>query len=382
MESVAIVGAGFAGSVIARELANHGYGVTVFDQRNHVAGNCHTERHSQTGVLVHRYGPHIFHTDNIQVWQYVSKFVEMMPYLHRVKAVTNNCVYSLPINLLTINQFYNKLMNPGDARSYISQIAESAISEPKSFEEQALSMIGNDLYESFFKFYTLKQWGIDPKLLPASILKRLPVRFNYDDNYFFHKYQGIPKVGYTELVARILDHQNIELVLGYKFKKNEDKQFKHVFYSGTIDGYFDYEYGRLGYRTLDFEEIVSEGDYLGCAVMNYCDDSVPYTRITEHKYFSPWEENKSTICFKEFSRDCQPSDIPYYPIRLVKEKMMLKNYVDNANKLEGITFIGRLGTYRYLDMDVVIKESLDVSKKFIEMDEAMQKPPSFFINPI
>ncbi|MGH8035350.1 MAG: UDP-galactopyranose/dTDP-fucopyranose mutase family protein, partial [Lysobacterales bacterium] len=290
MNTIAIVGAGFSGAVIARELAEAGYHLEVFESRPHVAGNCYTERDADTGVMVHKYGPHIFHTDNERVWQYLNRFTRFMPYTNRVKTTARGRVFTLPINLLTINQFFGKTFSPPEARAFIEQQADLTIEEPQNFEEQALRFVGKELYEAFFKSYTLKQWGCHPSQLPASILKRLPVRFNYDDNYFSHPHQGMPEQGYTTIVEQILQHANIDVHLGTPFERAHRARYEHVFYSGAIDAWFDYQSGRLGYRTLDFREIRAEGDFQGCAVMNYADEAVPYTRISEHKHFSPWEE--------------------------------------------------------------------------------------------
>ncbi|MCQ4634132.1 UDP-galactopyranose mutase [Shinella sp. CPCC 100929] len=364
-EKILIVGAGLSGAVIGRELADAGYRVEIIDQRNHIGGNCHTVRDEATGVMVHIYGPHIFHTDDTEVWDYVNGFQTFMPYKNRVKTTSGGQVYSLPINLHTINQFFGKTFRPDEARAFLEDQGDKTITDPQSFEEQALRFVGRDLYEAFFKGYTQKQWGCSPTELPASILKRLPVRFNYEDNYFFHKYQGMPETGYTEMIERILDHPNIGVTLETSFRRDQTEGFAHVFYSGPLDGYFDYELGRLGYRTLDFERFTYDGDYQGCAVMNYGDVSVPYTRITEHKHFSPWEEHAGSVCYREFSRACEADDIPYYPIRLVEEKAQLADYVARAEQEAGITFVGRLGTYRYLDMDVTIREALDTARLYL-----------------
>jgi len=361
-EKILIVGAGLSGAVIGRELAQEGYPVEIVDSRAHIGGNCHTERDAATGVMVHIYGPHIFHTDDAEVWDYVNGFATFMPYKNRVKTTSGGQVYSLPVNLHTINQFFGKTFRPDEARTFLEAQADKTIAEPQTFEEQALRFVGNGLYEAFFKGYTQKQWGCSPTALPASILKRLPVRFNYEDNYFFHKYQGMPENGYTDMIAGILDHPNITVKLETSFNRDEAAGFAHIFYSGPLDGYFNYELGRLGYRTLDFERFTYDGDYQGCAVMNYGDVSVPYTRITEHKHFSPWEEHQGSVCYREFSRACEPGDIPYYPIRLVEEKAQLADYVARAERETGVTFVGRLGTYRYLDMDVTIREALDTAR--------------------
>jgi UDP-galactopyranose mutase len=377
----AIVGAGFSGAVLANELANAGYEIKVFESRDHIAGNCYTEREKETGIMVHKYGPHIFHTDNEEVWDYVNRFTEFKPYVNRVKTTSQGRVFSLPINLHTINQFFNKTFTPKEAKEFIRSIANNQIQEPQTFEEQALKFIGEELYEAFFKGYTLKQWGKSPAELPASILKRLPVRFNYDDNYFTHKYQGIPKEGYTPIVEALLDHRNITVYLKTPFNSNLAKDFDHIIYTGPIDAWFDYSEGRLGYRTLDFIREEHQGDYQGCAVMNYGDQEVPYTRITEHKYFAPWEYHSQTVIFKEYSRECGENDIPYYPIRLLNEKTLLRIYIEKAKKEEKVSFLGRLGTYRYLDMDVTIAEALAASKEILERIKENQNIPPFFVDP-
>ncbi|WP_260432225.1 UDP-galactopyranose/dTDP-fucopyranose mutase family protein [Zymomonas mobilis] len=320
-----VVGAGFSGAIIARHLSDKGYKVLLLDERKHIAGNCHTERDTSTGIMVHRYGPHIFHTADKRVWDYVQQFGKFRPYINRVKAVSKNCVYTLPVNLLTINQFFKTTFSPKEARLFIEQNANKLIIDPQTFEEQALSMIGSDLYKAFFEGYTKKQWGIDPKNLPSSILKRLPLRFNYDDNYFNHPYQGMPENGYTAIIENILKSKNIEICLQTKFEDIEEN-FSHIFYTGPIDRYFKFSLGHLGYRTLDFIRIDAEGDYQGTAVINYCDYDIPFTRISEHKHFAPWEADnfKNTVAFKEYSRLAGKEDTPYYPIRLVGEKNYLK----------------------------------------------------------
>lgn len=380
-QNLLMVGAGLSGAVIGRHLAEAGHKITIVDTRDHIAGNCHTERDADTDVMVHVYGPHIFHTGDSEVWEYVNRFEAFMPYKNRVKATTGGAVYSLPINLHTINQFYGKTMRPDEARSFIETIGDSTIEDPKTFEEQALRFVGPDLYEAFFKGYTQKQWGCSPTELPASILKRLPVRFNYDDNYFAHPFQGMPENGYTAMVEKILDHPGITVHLNTRFSREQVADYDHVFYSGPLDGFFDYQLGRLGYRTLDFERFTYEGDYQGCAVMNYGEEEVPFTRITEHKHFSPWEEHEGSVCYREFSRSCEPDDIPYYPIRQVKEKALLSEYIDLAQSTEGVTFVGRLGTYRYLDMDVTIREALDCARAFEATAAEGKTMPAFHVDP-
>ncbi len=379
---VGIAGAGFSGAVVARELAQAGHRVTVFDARPHAAGNCHTERHADTGVLVHTYGPHIFHTPHREVWEYVNRYGKFRPYHHRVKAIARGAVYGLPINLHTINQLFSKTLSPPEAQEFVASLADTGIVEPVSFEDQALRFVGRELYETFFAGYTRKQWGTSPGELPASILKRLPLRFNYDDGYFNHPFQGMPEQGYTLLVERILDHPNIQVQLEHSISRVELEDFDHALWTGPIDSFFDHVHGHLSYRTLDFQTEVHNGDYQGCAVMNYCDGDVPYTRITEHKHFAPWESHAGTVIYREFSRACGTGDIAYYPIRLVNEKAQLRDYVELAKQQARVSFLGRLGTYRYLDMDVTIKEALAAAKTMLAQHQAKQPIPTFFVDPM
>lgn len=379
---IAVVGAGFSGAVIARELAQAGYRVVVFDERGHVAGNCHTERDAATGVMMHVYGPHIFHTSDEEVWRYVQQFDEFVPYINRVKSVVGGRVYSLPVNLMTINQFFGKAFAPREAEAFLAELGDSSLTDPQSFEEQALRFVGRELYEAFFKGYTLKQWGMSPSALPASILKRLPVRFSYDDNYYASTYQGMPRHGYSHLVSAILDHPGITVRLETVFRREQSAGFDHVFYSGPIDAWFGCVEGRLGYRTLDFVAERHDGDYQGNAIINYGDVEVPYTRVTEHKHFSPWERHDRTIIYKEYSRDCGEGDTPYYPIRLVHDKALLARYVGMARAEHGVTFVGRLGTYRYLDMHVTIREALDAAARFLACRTDGAPMPSLLVDPL
>jgi UDP-galactopyranose mutase len=366
-----IVGAGFAGAVLARELAVSGrYRIKVVEARSHVAGNCHTARDEATGIMIHTYGPHIFNTSREDVWEYVNRFGRFGQYTNRVKAVTARGVFSLPINLLTINQFFGKRMNPKEARDFVAALGDASIVAPQTFEEQALRFLGRELYEAFLYGYTKKQWGVEPSRLPASILRRLPVRLNYDDNYYTSRFQGIPLDGYTAIVERLLDHPAIEVRLGERFTRAYCREFAHVFFSGPMDAYFGYDQGALEYRTLAFERIDAMGDLQGNPVINYCQESVPYTRIAEHKHFAPWEDHAATVAFREYSRLAGPDDVPYYPLRLEGDKALLRRYVEQAEREPGVTFIGRLGTYRYLDMHVVIGESLDLAKLCLGQDPA------------
>ena len=377
----AVVGSGFSGSVIAYELSQAGHDIDVFESRNHIGGNCFTTRDEDTNVMLHLYGPHIFHTDNEDVWNYVSSFTNFKPYVARVKCTTKDQIFSLPINLHTINQFFNKTFSPKEAEVFLDSIRDKTIESPKSFEELALQSVGKELYEAFFKEYAIKQWGINPRDIPASVLSRLPLRFNYDDNYFRHAYQGIPEEGYTPIFEKLLNHKSIKLHMGVSFNKASIEKFDHVFYTGPIDGWFNYEHGHLGYRTLDFMPEVHKGDYQGCAVMSYPSSNIPYTRITEHKHFTPWENHESTVVYKEYSRLCEGNDIPYYPIRQVNEKAMLRLFLKESRKEKKVSFIGRLGTYRYLDMDVTIAEALVVAKQTLKVIEKGGVIPVFFVDP-
>ena len=379
--SVAVVGAGFSGAVVARELAEAGHSIEVFESRDHVAGNCHTRRH-ESGVMVHVYGPHIFHTQHVRVWNYVRRFATFKPYRHRVRAMVGEKAFQMPMNLGLINSFFGTTFTPAEAEAFVATKADATITNPTSFEDQALRLVGRELYEAFFAGYTRKQWGVDPKELPASILARLPLRFTDDDSYFSHPYQGIPEHGYTAIVEAILDHPNISVSLSTRISRAELRSYDHVFWSGPIDAYFDHQYGRLGYRTLDFTPEVVDGDYQGCPVVNYCDAEVPYTRITEHKHFAPWESHDTSVIYREYSRLCGDDDVPYYPIRLVKEKAQLVDYVQLARDERGVTFLGRLGTYRYLDMDVTINEALTVADAAKQTFADGACPPAFLTDPL
>jgi len=381
VKRLAIVGAGFTGAVIAYRLARAGFDIDIFESRPHVAGNCYTERDPSTGVMLHAYGPHIFHTSNELVWRFVQQFAEFMPFTNRVKAVAGTRVFSLPLNLLTINQFFGKTFSPAEAERFVASLGDDSIVNPLTFEDQALRYVGRDLYEAFFKGYTLKQWGIEPSKLPASILKRLPIRFNYDDNYYSSVFQGMPRHGYTPIVEKLLDHSRIRVHLNLKVDRGLAAAFDHVFYSGPIDEWFGHEVGRLGYRTLDFVCERHSGDYQGNPVINYCNLDVPWTRIAEHKHFSPWESHDQTVIFKEFSRECGVRDTPYYPVRLVVDDAMLARYVTLAHREANVTFVGRLGTYRYLDMHVAIAEALAAADRFVEVGNKGIPMPAFVAEP-
>jgi len=374
-----IIGAGLSGTVLANRLAQTlDCTINIWDERNHIGGNCHTQRDEKTGIMVHEYGPHIFNTDKKEIWDFVNSFSEFRPYVHRVKAMSNGKIYTLPVNLDTINQLFKKSLTPEEAKLFLETLSDKTITDPQNFEEQALRLIGKELYNAFFYGYTKKQWGCEPKELPASILKRIPVRFNYDDNYHNNIYTGIPVDGYTALIEKLIAYDNIHITLNKKFDSSIDvSAYDHVFYTGPIDAWFNFKYGRLGYRTVTFEKIYGEGDMQGIAQINYCDTDIPYTRITEHKHFAYWEKHDKTICFKEYSKETEVDDIPYYPKRLQKDKEVLICYRKEANNLEKISFLGRLATYRYMDMHHVIDEALSYSAEFLQAYEFHFKPPVF-----
>lgn len=374
-----IIGSGFSGCVLAEKLSkNLDCTIDIWDERSHMGGNCHSSRDEKTGIMVHRYGPHIFNTDKKEIWDYVNSFVELRPYVHRVKAQSNGKIYPLPVNLLTINQFFDKSFSPQEAKDFMEGVGDKSIGEPANFEEQALAFIGKDLYKAFFYGYTKKQWGCEPSELPASILKRIPVRFNYDDNYHSNIYTGIPVEGYTAIMEKMIAHDAISVSLNKKFTGTEDiSAYDHIFYTGPIDAYFNFKHGRLGYRTVTFEASYAEGDYQGLSQMNFCDEDVPYTRIAEHKHFTPWEQHEKTIYFKEFSKETEEDDIPYYPKRLEGDKQLLKKYREEAESLTGVSFLGRLATYRYMDMHHVIGEAMQFAANFIDAEKTGNKKPVF-----
>jgi UDP-galactopyranose mutase len=379
MKKLLVVGSGFSGAVFARELvvSSEDIKVLVIDQRSHIAGNCHTQRDFDTNVMEHVYGPHIFNTSNQKVWDYVRRFGEFLPFTNRVKASTKRGIFSLPINLYTINQFFGLKLNPNEAMAFIAGKADTSIKEPQNFEEQALRFIGRELYETFFYGYTKKQWGCEPTDLPASILKRLPVRFNYDDNYYNTTYQGIPRDGYTEIIRRILDHPSIEVKLNTAWEPVMAEDFDHVVFTGPIDEFYGHCFGRLGYRTVFWNKETHDGDFQGNAVINYTEQNVPHTRIHEHKHFAPWETQDKTTVFTEYSKETEANDIPYYPKRIAQDKEILKRYREHASQETKVSFLGRLATYRYMDMHHVIGEALDFAEIWLSKNAKGERLPVF-----
>jgi len=374
-----IVGTGFSGCVLANQLAQQiDCTIEMWDEREHIGGNCHTERDTETNVMVHQYGPHIFNTDKKEIWDYVNSFGEFKPYVHRVKAMVGNKIFSLPVNLQTINQFFDKSLSPAEAEIFLAGLADTTITEPANFEEQALHFIGRQLYEAFFYGYTKKQWGCEPSALPAAVLKRIPVRFNYDDNYHGHQFTGIPVDGYTAVMLKMITHPAITIKLNKKFNPAADAaNFDHVFYTGPLDAFFNYQFGRLGYRTVSFEKTYANGDHQGTVQINYCDETVPYTRITEHKHFTPWEKHSKTVYFTEYSKETTADDVPYYPKRLNEDISLLMQYRKLAEEQQQVSFLGRLATYRYMDMHHVIGEALNYAKQFVNSKNNKQKVPVF-----
>ena len=374
-----VIGCGFSGAVLANQLsATLDCSIDVWDERTHIGGNCHTKRDAATGIMVHEYGPHIFNTNSREIWDYVTSFGEFYPYVHRVKARYNDEMYSLPINLHTINQYFKKAFSPTEAKAFIDQLGDKSIDDPRNFEEQAHRFIGKDLYEAFFYGYTKKQWGCEPSQLPASILKRIPVRFTYDDNYHLSSFTGIPVDGYTALIEKMLLHPSIKIHLDKKFDASmRDLPYDHIFFTGPLDGYFGFNLGRLGYRTVSFEKHYATNDFQGTAQVNYCDLTESYTRITEHKYFAPWEKHEQTVYFTEYSKETGANDTPFYPKRLEADIELLKRYRVEAQKLNGISFLGRLATYRYMDMHHVIGEAMQFTKLFVEAHKNKRPLPLF-----
>ncbi len=368
-QNILIVGAGLSAAVLARQLAEAGTRCHVIEKDAFIGGMCYSKRDEETGVDVHEYGPHIFNTSNEDLWSYVQKFDTFYPWVNRVKASNERGVFSFPINLHTINQLFNQRLTPADAQSFIEQQRDTSITEPKNAEEKILSMVGRELYETFFKGYTMKQWGMSPADMPADILNRIPVRFNYDDNYYFSRYQGFPMSGYTQWISNIFDHELITVQLSTRLEKSMMDQYDHIFYSGPLDEYFDYAEGDLSYRTVTFKKIRGEGDMQGNAVINYSDLSVPYTRSHEHRYFSPWEQHEKSILVQEYSHESTREDHKFYPKRTPDDMIIFEKYLARAKEefsTRNVSFIGRLATYRYLDMQQCILMSQRYAQAWLD----------------
>lgn len=379
MPRLLIIGAGLSGATLAREFADAGLEVGVLESRAHPGGHCHTERDARTGVMMHVYGPHIFHSDDTGVWDFVSRFASFRAFEHTVKARVGDRTFPLPVTLHTLGAFYGRPFTPAEAETFVRSRAIQFDHPPRNFEEEALASIGPELYVAFFKGYTEKQWGRPPRELPSGVFKRLPLRFDENSNYFHHARIGIPENGYTDLIARALDHSQIEVEYGRRFsRKTRDANFDHVFYTGAIDAFFDFAYGRLPYRTLRFEHFRVAGEHQDTVCVNYPDAGVPFTRITEHKKLAPWEQHAASICSREYSSECGPDDTPFYPVNLAGGSTLLDRYFAAAKALDGFSFVGRLATFQYIDMDVAVSRARRAAKVALDCLASGTHIPALF----
>lgn len=364
-----VVGSGFFGLTIAERAASSGNKVVVIDRRSHIGGNAYSEAEPETGIEIHKYGAHLFHTSNETVWEYVNRFTTFTNYVHKVYSNYQGEVYPLPINLGTINQFFRASYSPDEARTLISeQAAEFDSKSAKNLEEKGISLIGRPLYEAFIRDYTAKQWQTPTTELPAEVISRLPVRYTYENRYFNDLHEGLPVDGYTAWLERMADHSNIEVRLNTDFFDETQPLNKlsvvgeiPVVYTGPVDRYFDYVEGELGWRTLDFEqEVVKTGDFQGTSVMNYADSDVPFTRVHEFRHFHPERDYPSdkTVIMREFSRFAGRDDEPYYPVNTPEDRARLLKYRELVGQENNVFFGGRLGTYQYLDMHMAIGSAL------------------------
>lgn len=357
-----IVGAGLFGAVFAHEAGKKGKKCLVVDRRNHIGGNIYTEEIE--GIQVHRYGAHIFHTSNKEVWEYVNRFAEFNHYINSPIAVYKDELYNLPFNMNTFSKMWN-IKTPAEAKEIIDrQIADLGITEPANLEEQALSLVGRDVYEKLIKGYTEKQWGRKCTELPAFIIRRLPLRFTYDNNYFNDRYQGIPIGGYTAIIKKLLEQADVKLGTDYLKERETYKDMAdRIVFTGMIDEYFDYILGALEYRSVRFEtEVLDCPNYQGNAVVNYTEREVPYTRIIEHKHFEFGTSDK-TVISREYSSEWKVGDEPYYPVNDERNSSLYEKYKELAEKDKRVVFGGRLGAYKYYDMDKVILAALELAEK-------------------
>ncbi len=359
-----IVGAGLAGATFARCMTDRGYRCLVIDRRNHIAGNIYSE--NIEGIEVHMYGPHIFHTDNERVWEFVRRFTKFNHFVYSPVANYHGELYNLPFNMNTFHVLWG-VNTPAEAKAKIEeQVKESGITEPHNLEEQAIMLVGKDIYEKLIKGYTAKQWGRRCTELPSFIIKRLPVRFRYDNNYFNHPYQGIPVGGYTAMVERMLEGIEVRLNTDFLAEREEmEKLAKKIIYTGPIDEYYDYCYGALEYRSLRFEtEVLDVDNYQGVAGMNYTDAETPYTRVVEHKHFEFGKGNPDkTVITREYSATWKQGDEPYYPVNNDENNALYQKYKEKAQAEQNIIFAGRLGQYQYFDMDKVINSVLELTDR-------------------
>lgn len=360
-----IVGAGLFGAVFAHEMTERGRKCLVIDKRDHIAGNIYCE--NVDGINVHKYGAHIFHTSNKKIWEYMNQFAEFNNYINSPVAVYKDELYNLPFNMNTFSKMWG-IKTPQEAKDKIAeQIAALGITEPKNLEEQALSLAGRDVYEKLVKGYTEKQWGRDCKELPTFIIKRLPLRFVYDNNYFNDRFQGIPIGGYTRIVEKLLEGSNVLLNTDYfEYRKTNPGIAEKTVYTGMLDKYFDYKFGVLEYRSVRFEhEKLDMENYQGNAVVNYTEREVPYTRIIEHKHFE-FGTQPVTVISKEYPSEWKKGDEPYYPVNDAKNEEIVTKYREAARAEENVIFGGRLGEYRYYDMDKVVEAALTAVGKELQ----------------
>ncbi|WP_407316908.1 UDP-galactopyranose mutase [Isoptericola halotolerans] len=366
-----VVGTGFFGLTVAERMAAAGRRVLMIDRRDHLGGNAYSEDEPTTGIEVHRYGAHLFHTSNERVWEYANRFTDFTGYQHRVYTTHRGEVFPMPINLGTINQFFRSAYGPEAARELVrEQAAELGDKEPENLDEQGVRLIGRPLYEAFIRDYTAKQWQTDPRELPASVISRLPVRYTYDNRYFSDRHEGLPVDGYTAWLERMADHPNIEVRLSTDFFDTSQPVHQAavvgqvpVVYTGPVDRYFDDVEGELSWRTLDFEtEVLDVGDFQGTTVMNYADAEVPYTRIHEFRHFHPERDypRDKTVIMREFSRFAARQDEPYYPVNTPEDRARLLRYRELMGDEPQVYFGGRLGTYQYLDMHMAIGSALSM----------------------
>lgn len=363
-----VIGSGLYGLTIARRYVDEFDGrVLIIEKRKHIGGNAWSTKDKETGIEIHNYGSHLFHTSNKKVIEFLNRFTSFNDYKHTVYSVADGKIYSMPFNLMTISQVFNKSISPEEAKIIIyDEIKSASISKAeieKSLEHKALSSIGKTLYELLVKGYTKKQWQINPTELPANVIARLPIRYNFNNSYFFDKFQGLPLNGYAEMLTKISNHPRIEILLDCDYFESEWKNLQDVLkvYTGPVDKYFSYTHGMLQWRTLDFEiEKLHVDDYQGAAVVNYADENIPYTRIHEFKHLHPEREylKNQTIIMKEYSRLATGIDEPYYPVNSATDRENLLKYRELAKAEKNVIFGGRLGTYKYLDMDMAIASAL------------------------
>ena len=358
-----VVGSGLFGSVFAHEAKQRGKSVLVLEKRQNTGGNLYCEE--KDGIIIHKYGPHIFHTDDKDIWDYVNRFVEFNHFVHAPVANFRGELFNLPFNMNTFVKMWG-VVTPAEAAAKIAEQREAITGEPKNLEEQAISLVGTDVYTKLIKGYTEKQWGKRCTELPAFIIRRLPVRYTFDNNYFNDRYQGIPVGGYNKLIDALLEDVEVRLGVDYILQRDSYKDIaKNVVYTGAVDAYFDYSFGPLEYRGLRFEtERLEEDNYQGVAIMNYTEREIPYTRIVEHKHFA-FGKQPVTWVTKEYPADWRPGEEAYYPVNNDRNQKLYAQYTELAKKEKGVIFGGRLAEYKYYDMDDVIKSALDIVKKVL-----------------